>query len=405
MTKEQIVRKINDYDPFGVGKLSYEQLIEVGLMLKQLPLHERSWEWLKQVTRYKGTADSLRCKIKNYTKTHKYHMFDGELDEECSVNSYIEKRQEIFKERQKLRDERTNLNRTLRDEARLETFKDYVKEVASTYYDLPECEFDEYLYSEQTGGVEAVFGLADLHLGLEFENSYNKYNYEIAKERIHQLTYDIIDYCHKFNVNTLHVLNLGDLVSGVIHTTLRLDQEYDVVEQIMRASEIVAEFVNKLQEACPNITYRSVVDNHSRITADKHQHLEKENLNRIIDWFVEERLKDTNVQFMKDNLDIGIGRIRLMNGRTLMFMHGHEDKKSSVMQDMVGLTKEVPDYILMAHYHNSAEHTFQGTKVYITGSIIGTDPYAYSHRLFGDPEQKLLVFDGSNVIDININLR
>ena len=48
-------------------------------------------------------------------------------------------------------------------------------------------------------------------------------------------------------------------------------------------------------------------------------------------------------------------------------MHGHEDKKSSVMQDMVGLTREFPDYILMAHYHNSAEHTFQGTKVFISG--------------------------------------
>ena len=125
----------------------------------------------------------------------------------------------------------------------------------------------------------------------------------------------------------------------------------------------------------------------------------------MIDWFLAERLKDTKVVFADDNIDIGIGRIRLMNGKTLLFMHGHEDKKNSVMQDMVGLTQEVPAYILMAHYHNTATHTFQGTKVYVTGSIIGTDPYAFSHRLFGDPEQKLLVFDGVNVIDININLK
>lgn len=401
ITKKELIEEIKNISDDGHIVLTRDDFIRIGLLHKQLPFNERNWEWLATITGWPYTTEAYRCAVKDYSRKHKI-VLESSSSEEDSIFS---KREELFKERQKLRDERTNLNRTLRDEARLETFKEYVKDVASTYHKLPECEFDTCLYKSQNGGVEAVFGLADLHLGLEFENSYNKYNYEIAKERIHQLTYDIIDYCHTFNVNTLHVLNLGDLVSGAIHTTLRLDQEYDVIEQVMRASEIVAEFVNKLQEACPNITYRSVVDNHSRVMPDKHQHIEKENLNRIIDWFVEERLKDTDVIFEKDNIDIGIGRIRLMNGKTLMFMHGHEDKKNSVMQDMVGLTKEVPDYILMAHYHNSAEHTFQGTKVYITGSIIGTDPYAYSHRLFGDPEQKLLVFDGSNVIDININLR
>ena len=73
---------------------------------------------------------------------------------------------------------------------------------------------------------------------------------------------------------------------------------------------------------------------------------------------------------------------------------------------MMGLIRRIPDYIFMAHYHNSSEHTFQNCKVYVNGSIIGTDTYAFEKRLFTEPEQKLLIFNEDNdVINININLK
>ena len=94
-----------------------------------------------------------------------------------------------------------------------------------------------------------------------------------------------------------------------------------------------------------------------------------------------------------------------MNGKTVMFAHGHQDKKTSVVQDFIGATREFIDYIILAHFHSSAEKTFQGTKVFISGSIIGTDAYAYGKRLFSEPEQKLLVFEDDNVLDFDINLK
>jgi len=108
--------------------------------------------------------------------------------------------------------------------------------------------------------------------------------------------------------------------------------------------------------------------------------------------------------FPNDNIDAGVGMFKV-NGKTFMFAHGHEDKKSSVVQDMIGLTNEWVNCIFLAHYHNAAEHTFQNCKVYVNGSIMGTDTYAYGRRLFSEPEQKLLVFDGNNIIDINVRLK
>ena len=47
---------------------------------------------------------------------------------------------------------------------------------------------------------------------------------------------------------------------------------------------------------------------------------------------------------------------------------------------------------------------YQGVKVSINGSIVGTEEYALSKRLFNKPAQKLLIFEDSDVLDINIDL-
>ena len=76
------------------------------------------------------------------------------------------------------------------------------------------------------------------------------------------------------------------------------------------------------------------------------------------------------------------------------------------MQNFIGLTQEWIDYIFLAHYHNSAVKEFQGCKVFINGSIVGTEQYAFGKRLFSKPSQKLIIFskDTNNIQDIDINL-
>ena len=43
-------------------------------------------------------------------------------------------------------------------------------------------------------------------------------------------------------------------------------------------------------------------------------------------------------------------------------------------------------------------------RVFCNGSIVGTDDYAASKRLYTKPSQMLLVFDGDNVVHYSINL-
>lgn len=396
MTREEIEALIEEKQ--AKGFLSKDDYYEIGLAHRELPKGERSWSWLLSLTGGFPSSEAYRTFVVHRLRS------DVSTFDETHTKEFNAQKQELFKASQRLRDERTSLNRTLREEARLERFIQTIQDVAKEYRKLP-IALSPVIDLDKPS-CEAVYGLADLHIGPVVENYINTYNFNEAIERVKKIAEDVIFYCRLHNVSTLHFINMGDLLAGIIHPTIRLEQEFDVIEQVLRAAELVAELLNILQSAAPEITYRSVVDNHSRIMPDKNQHIELENLNRIIDVFVEERLKDTNIKFMKDNVDIGIGRIVLHNDQKLYFMHGHQDRKSSVVQDIMGLTHEFPEYILMAHYHNSSEHTFQGAKLFITGSVIGTDNYAFGKRLFGQPEQKLLIFDSrNNVIDVDIRCK
>ena len=415
-TKKCLKQKFLDYiSSFSKkpGEYTDDELLTIGIAHQELQRADKNWIELADILGITKTGEQYRKWVlherykRNLVPKNPKVLDDKTIDEVASEdvsNSLIQQKQDIAKERMRLSDERTSLNRTLRSEARLERFIQTIKEVAREYKDLPAISVESADLARPS--CEAVYGLADLHLGPIVSNYINTYNKEEAINRLNKLAQDIVYYCRLNNVDTLHFINLGDLIAGIIHPTIRLEQEYDAIEQVVIVSELVTNFVYCLKQYIPEVTYRSVVDNHARIMPDKNQHIELENLNRIIDVFVEERLTGAGVKFPKDNIDIGIGRIELKNGKKLFFMHGHQDKKTSVVQDIMGLTHEFPDYILMAHYHNSSEHTFQGAKLFISGSVIGSDNYAFGKRLFGQPEQKLLIFDSrNNVVDVDIRCK
>ena len=87
-----------------------------------------------------------------------------------------------------------------------------------------------------------------------------------------------------------------------------------------------------------------------------------------------------------------------------MFAHGHNDNPNRIFQSFIGATEEYIHYVLLGHYHNEKVKNFQNMRVFINGSIVGTDDYAASKRLYTKPSQMLLVFDADNVIHYSINL-
>lgn len=382
-----------------------EDLLQLCKMHKEIPCKDRSWEYLKNEVGWDGSAESLRSWANRRLPKDKVESGEPESPNEVKLNA------DLYKEKTNIRDTFNAYRRTLRDEARIEDLKNSLIEAAKQFAELPDCLFDvsatESANIEFNAKKEAVLLLSDLHIGVDCDNFYNKYNTVIAKERLSKLLKETIEKCHRNDVEILHVLNLGDMINGLIHTNARLEQQLDVAEQIIVASELLANFMNEVQKAAPVVTYRSVYDNHSRAIANKNEHIEKEQFSKLIDWYVKERLSNTAIRFIDNEIDGGIGSLKLKNGKKIIFAHGHQDGINSGWQNFIGLTKEWVDYIILAHYHNAKEKTYNGSVVFVNGSIVGTEQYAFGKRLFSNPSQKLIIFeeDSGTYLDINIDVK
>ena len=378
------------------GQYTIEELLKIGVMFKSLPLKKRNWASLHQLLGvYNFSAEAYRHRVERYIKSNP-DKIEPDTAGDIFRNDYLEK--------QKVRDWYNAYRRDIREEARIENLVDEIKLTVDKLNSLPVIKYESK--DDVILDKEAVLLLSDLHIGVDCNNYYNSYNQTIAKERLEKLLKETIDYCRSNHVKKLNILNLGDMVAGLIHTNARIEQQMDVAEQVMVAAEYISQFLNELQKGVSEITYRSVYDNHSRLVANKNDHIEKEQLSRIIDWFIKERLKGTNIQFYDNDIDGGIGTLTLNNGQKMIFAHGHQDGRNSSYQNFIGLTQQWVDYICLAHYHNPASKDFQGCKVFINGSIVGTEQYAFGKRLFAKPSQKLLIFreDSKTVQDIDINL-
>jgi len=404
----------------SIESYTLQALYDIGMVHKKYCRYEeRDWnsllEYLLEVVPNSAEA---REKINNWKTGEPYRTWvlrkerrGTEISNVPSMFSALDSvrlaNENSFKKKALATDAVRSMNNELRAEARGE---ELVRMITSSVRCLKPLPSVKYKGTKNTKG-EAVLMLSDLHIGLEYnlgarEDCFqNNYNLEIAKGRVNKLVENTIMYCKRNCIDTLHIVNLGDLISGIIHTSTRIMQQMDVADQVAESANIVTYAVNRLKEAAPHVTYRSCSDNHGRFSPNLNEALIDENFGKIVDIIIKERLKDSGVEFKDDNIYYGLGKFTLQNGKVCMFAHGHEDNITSVVQNWTAANAGVmPNYLFMGHYHNSKMKQFNGSKVFINGSICGTDQYALKKRLFGKSEQTLVIFDADNVIDIIINL-
>lgn len=411
MNLKQFEELLNQYD---ADELTTDIIYDICVKFKSLALSDRgnyTWETLNdRFGHFKATGENLRCWVKqkqyeNGTIERNPKLLTNQNIDQLEFVDFEQKTQELkenlYKQQVKTRDTLNAYTKKIRDVARVESFRELMEECANKSEPI---KLQKYR-GDSSSDNEAVLLLSDLHIGLQVDKFCNKYNLDIAKERVAKLVHYTIKYCKEHKVKRLNVLLLGDLCSGIIHVNARLEQELNIVQQIISASEIVSQALGELQEAAPEVFVRSCTDNHSRAVANLAEHIESENYGKLIDFYLEEKLKNTKIQFMHDNLDQEIGAFELLNGETMVFTHGHHDNYNQVFQVYSGLLKKYVKYICLGHFHSKKEKSFMGAKVIVNGSICGVDQYAFSKRLMDDPEQALLIFEDNNFLDLTIGLK
>lgn len=416
MIKQEFLDYVASYER-NPGEYTEDEIYEICTKFcEDIPVGERSWDELQGLLGTlgrnglprKGEALRTHFKAKRYEKgeiMHNEKMLSGQTIEDITFPEFEKKAEDIkrdlYKQQVKTRDHLNAYRQLVREDARSELIRDLIKESVKS---LPPLTNQKDVCYDSNKEAEAVLLLSDLHIGSQIDNFFNKFNVEIARKRVKEVVRQTIKNCIRNNVETLHVLNLGDLIENDLHISARLLQEIDAVDQTMVAAEIIAESLTELAEAIPHVTYRSCLDNHSRFNMNFKEVKDGESLVKLIDWYLQERLKNI-VEFCDDNLDGHIGLFTLKNGDKFVFAHGHEIAVNASVQSYTAATYSYVKYVALGHWHSTRMKTFQNSKVFVNGSIKGLDQYSEQHGLFGEPEQTLLIFEGNTLTNITINLK
>lgn len=239
--------------------------------------------------------------------------------------------------------------------------------------------------------------LGDWHYGMEVDSWLNKYNPEIARQRLSNYIKQVIEDGLFFDIKELFVLNLGDLIAGRIHNSIRYESRFDVITQIMEASEMLAEALTQLSQHF-KIKYYACSDNHSRLEPNKSDAVNAESLCRITDWYLSTRLKNNaNVEIMKNKFDEDIITFNVFSFK-IAGVHGDKDQPRTVIEKIDLLTQQHYDLICTAHLHHFSSDEHCDTAVVGNGSLMGTDSYSKNARLHSRPSQNFIIVSKDNVI-------
>lgn len=297
---------------------------------------------------------------------------------------------EVYKEKVKLRDQRRELNKILRKDARFENLRDIMTEHLEELGRLTKIEVKPMSKKE----VGATLMLGDMHYGTTVDTQFNYYDTEVCRERFWQVINKTIEYCKVHKVTHLNVELLGDMVSGIIHVETQVSNEEDVIAQIVNVSELLANGIQELANNIPMITVYSVYGNHARVNPNKKDSINCENFERLIPEFLKLRLNGVKVIDSKSDDFIKYNAF----GKTFVISHGDKDKVGTVVADYQKMFKNSVDEVHMGHFHSFKYLNESDIPVVINGTLMGGDNYALSIRKTGNAMQTLIVYGNDECV-------
>jgi hypothetical protein len=350
----------------------------------------RSWQNLANEYGY-SNGESLRTKWKKYRKQNgTLPSKDVKITEDVQnkLNEIDLKILELQKEKVKLRDQRTEYSKLIRESARHDNLMNEITQVVATI--TKEKPLIHINPSVRKTNKVGVIQLSDWHYSLYVNNFLNVYNLDIFQQRINQVVDTTIEYGMMHNIESLYVLLQGDFISSGIHDSLRVQNQEDVINQIIRTSEVLAEIINELSSYF-SITVAISDDNHSRLTSDKKKSIDEENYMKITTWYLQTRLMlNSHVTFIENIYDMDIIKFNIYDFKCAM-VHGHKDRFNTIVKTLSSYTRDVYDFIFTAHFHHPIYEQQSMVEVIGNGSLIGVDSYSASLRLSSYPSQNFVV--------------
>lgn len=392
MTAIQIERMQNE------SQLDYHKRLVYGKLVDKTLADMDYTELAELVYGQAYSSDVARRML--YGSRRTLELMDAErtagIESEDILSELDSKLIEIRKEKQKFFDYRNAFYKVVRERSRQEELNEIIVNAVQSG-NLPRL---EYIHNPiDVGNNDLLVSLNDLHYGATHSNYWGEYNSDVAREMMSHYLNKIIQIAETHQSENCIVWENGDAISGSIHRSIQVTNKENVIEQIMGASELIAEFIAELSKHFRTVKFVSVSGNHSRIEPNKENALVEERLDDLIEWYVAARLQNF------DNVEIGYGdkidaTMYLINirGQNYCGVHGDFDGSSSKVQSIQTMIGKPLYAVLSGHMHHNKVDEVQGVKTVMAGSFLGMDNYCVQKRIFGKPEQLVCVCDENGIV-------
>lgn len=332
------------------------------------------------------------------------------------LNELDSKRIELQKERQRFFDQRREFNKLVNAEGRKEHIYEKIVEAAEKLpetignmcLDVPDA-FVEY------SDTEACLVLSDWHFGMITKNVFNEYNTQICKDRVMRVVRETIDRLNLHKCRKLNIVLLGDALHGNTHISARVASEELMADQLMQVSELLAQVVLILSQCVDELDVYTTYGNHARSVANKQDSIHRDNLERIIPWWLKQRVAAELPKFeyaeritIHDESETEFIMFDSC-GYTFCASHGDLDNVKTAGRQLGVLFQKIYgksiDYVLLGDKHHNESFEELGIGAMICGSLCGSDEYANAKRLYSKPSQLLLIVNPRDGVDAKYELR
>ena len=260
------------------------------------------------------------------------------------------------------------------------------------------------------GGKEAhefVLLWSDTHaaevVSREETNGLNEYDWDTMLKRHNRITQSVASFAeHRgYPINALHVLALGDMLSGNLHDELAETNEMPLAEATVQAGLDFAEWLEQFVQFFPRVTFAGIVGNHPRAHRKPRAKQKFDNADWTMFQVMRQRLSKTAIRFEIPKAPKWPVEVC---GRRILMFHGDGIRSTmpgvpwgGVMRRVAALQNEYAgaglpiDHFACGHFHQA--NVVQGGRVLMNGSVKGVDEFSLHAFGGGDsPRQLLLTF-------------
>ena len=369
----------------------YEYIYRIGSQKDQIGTWQDVADILNDELGYEYTESRYRKMYQAFKKMASGH---SQPRNDFADSDLIQQRLELEKERVRLRDERGEMNRIIREQARSKTMIDMIRDViAESIPPMP----GYSPFDIQESDNDLVVHLTDIHAGLNTKNFANQYDAATMRHRLGAYADKICWIQRTHDSENCYLLLGGDLISGLIHSNLRLENNMNVIRQVMAVSAAICEFIAAISSRFRNMYVYNVPGNHSRCLPLKEENMKGENLDSLVFWYLEAALKEyKNVHCIHNEIEESVAIFRV-RGNLFYGVHGDKDNIGTIVQNLTMFFKEKPDFVLVGHRHVNGLTTVYDTKVIESGCISGPDNYCMDKRLRNKAEQMVAVINNNGL--------